>query len=141
MSRLLSSGKLNLDIVDYPGEWLLDLPLLGQSFEEFSRNALELARLPVREDLARDWLQLVESVDPGAAADEIEAQRLAMAFTNYLRACKEDSRALSTLPPGRFLMPGDLEGSPALTFAPLPEPETPARSGSLYAMMRRRFES
>ena len=23
------------------------------------------------------------------------------------------------LPPGRFLMPGDLEGSPALTFAPL----------------------
>ena len=23
------------------------------------------------------------------------------------------------LPPGRFLMPGDLAGSPALTFAPL----------------------
>ena len=36
------------------------------------------------------------------------------------KACKLDERALSTLPPGRFLMPGDLEGSPALTFAPLP---------------------
>ncbi len=48
------------------------------------------------------------------------AQRLAKSFTDYLKAGKADERALSTLPPGRFLMPGDLEGSPALTFAPLP---------------------
>ena len=27
-------ATLNLDIVDYPGEWLLDLPLLGLSFAE-----------------------------------------------------------------------------------------------------------
>lgn len=140
-SRMFSGGKLNLDIVDYPGEWLLDLPLLGQTFEEFSRNALELARLPGRSDLARPWLELVATTDVATAADEGRAQRLAEAFTAYLRACKDDSRALSTLPPGRFLMPGDLEGSPALTFAPLPPPEVPARSGSLHAMMSRRYES
>src|SRR6202165_1132136 len=28
---------LTLDIVDYPGEWLLDLPLLNKSFEQWSR--------------------------------------------------------------------------------------------------------
>ena len=28
-NRLFSSGRLAIDIVDYPGEWLLDLPLLG----------------------------------------------------------------------------------------------------------------
>ena len=44
---------------------------------------------------------------------------LAEAFTRYLRAARADEHALSMLPPGRFLMPGDLEGSPALTFAPL----------------------
>src|SRR5690606_667706 len=50
--------------------------------------------------------------------------------------------ALSTLPPGRFLMPGDLEGSPALTFAPLPGLEGKrAKPGSLHAMMERRFEA
>ena len=27
---------VHLDIVDYPGEWLLDLPLMNQSFEEWS---------------------------------------------------------------------------------------------------------
>ena len=30
---------------------------------------------------------------------------------------------MSLLPPGRFLMPGNLAGSPALTFAPLDVPE------------------
>ncbi|MBV2183739.1 MAG: YcjX family protein, partial [Rhizobium sp.] len=46
------------------------------------------------------------------------------------------------LPPGRFLMPGDLDGSPALTFAPLADmPETRAPKGSLRAMMERRFEA
>jgi len=38
-------------------------------------------------------------------------------------------------------MPGDLEGSPALTFAPLPAPSISPRSGSLYAMLERRYEA
>ncbi len=42
-NRLFSAGKLSVDIVDYPGEWLLDLPLLGKSYAEFSRDAFELA--------------------------------------------------------------------------------------------------
>ena len=45
--RLFSRGRLSVDIVDYPGEWLLDLPLLGQDFTEFSLNAASLARSPV----------------------------------------------------------------------------------------------
>ena len=64
------------------------------------------------------------------------------AFAAYLKACKHDERALSTLPPGRFLMPGDLEGSPALTFAPLPALGDRGRAhGSLHAMMERRYEA
>ena len=49
---------------------------------------------------------------------------------------------MSLLPPGRFLMPGDLAGSPALTFAPLDlsaDGEPPP--GSLWAMMRRRYDA
>jgi predicted YcjX-like family ATPase len=39
-------------------------------------------------------------------------------------------------------MPGDLEGSPALTFAPLPVEENVAPApGSLAAMMQRRYEA
>jgi uncharacterized protein len=141
-NRLFSSGKLSIDIVDYPGEWLLDLPLLGKTYREFSAEAFAMAELPARADLSADWRRQSETVDPGADADEMVARHLAEKFARYLKACKEDGRALSTLPPGRFLMPGDLEGSPALTFAPLPGlSEERARPGSLHAMMERRYEA
>ncbi len=140
--RMFSRGRLALDIVDYPGEWLLDLPLLAKDFPAFSREAVELARLPVRADLSAEWLALATAADPDAPADEMTARRLAESFAAYLKACKEDGRALSTLPPGRFLMPGDLDGSPALTFSPLPTSgDGKARPGSLRAMMERRYEA
>ena len=139
--RLLSGGKLHIDIVDYPGEWLLDLPLLGKSYEEFSAEALDLARAGSRVGLSKDYLELADAADPSAEADEGLAERLADAYKAYLQACRGDGLALSTLPPGRFLMPGDLEGSPALTFAPLPRLGDKAASGSLQAMMERRYES
>ncbi|MFC3207446.1 YcjX family GTP-binding protein [Aquamicrobium soli] len=141
-NRMFSAGKLSIDIVDYPGEWLLDLPLLGKSFAEFSHEAFEMAELPVRSDLSQAWRDLSAGIDPNADADEMTARRLAESFALYLKACKQDERALSTLPPGRFLMPGDLDGSPALTFAPLPGlGEARARAGSLHAMMERRYEA
>jgi len=140
--RWLSPGKLSVDIVDYPGEWLLDLPLLGKSYAEFSADSFALAHEPTHKDLAQEWISEAALVDPTEKADELTAQRLARSFTAYLRAGKADERALSTLPPGRFLMPGDLEGSPALTFAPLPnlKPDD-LRAGSLGAMMERRYEA
>ncbi|UVK37157.1 YcjX family protein [Mesorhizobium sp. AR10] len=141
-NRMFSAGKLSVDIVDYPGEWLLDLPLLGKSFADFSREAFEMATLPVRADLSQAWRALSATIDPNADADEMTARRLAESFAAYLKACKLDERALSTLPPGRFLMPGDLEGSPALTFAPLQiQNGRRPRSGSLQAMMERRYEA
>jgi predicted YcjX-like family ATPase len=135
---MFSSGRLSVDIVDYPGEWLLDLPLLGKTYREFSHDAVELALLPVRAELSKQWRELAATVDPNMDADEMTARRLFESFAAYLKACKLDERALSTLPPGRFLMPGDLEGSPALTFAPLPGLGD-ARPGSLHAMMERRY--
>lgn len=140
--RMFSPGKLSIDIVDYPGEWLLDLPLLGQDYRTFSTATTALARSGVRQELSAEWLDLASAVDPASPADEMTARRLFEAFAAYLRACKSDERSLSTLPPGRFLMPGDLEGSPALTFAPLPDlGNAPFAKGTLGAMMERRFEA
>jgi predicted YcjX-like family ATPase len=43
-------------------------------------------------------------------------------FTEHLQACRNEHQTLSLLGPGRFQMPGDLAGTPALTFAPLTVP-------------------
>lgn len=141
LKNRMGLSTLNLDIVDYPGEWLLDLPLLSKSFRQWSDEALDLAQRPNRQEEATPFLEALKATDTMAQADETAAETLALAFTQYLRASKQDARALSTLPPGRFLMPGDLEGSPALTFAPLPKPGHAPRSNSLYAMLERRFEA
>lgn len=131
---------LNLDIVDYPGEWLLDLPLLSLSFAQWSEQALKRASCPDSAREATPFLNLLTGIDGLEPANDPDAERLAGAFTAYLRQSREDN-AMSTLPPGRFLLPGDLEGSPALTFAPLPPPGQPMRSSSLYAMLETRYEA
>ena len=136
------SRTLALDIVDYPGEWLLDLPLLEKSYAQWSRETIEASRTPARAPLASDWRTFLADLDPAAPAREEVARTAAELFTAYLRKARDDVYALSTLPPGRFLMPGDLEGSPALTFAPLPVGEEERIApGSLAAMMARRYEA
>ncbi|MEO1687547.1 MAG: YcjX family protein [Pseudomonadota bacterium] len=127
-------STLHLDVTDYPGEWLLDLPLMEQSFARWSERALAEAEEPARAPHAADWLGAARAASDGAF-EEAQARRLAEAFTAYLGACRRDG--LSGLSPGRFLMPGDLEGSPALAFAPLP----PGERTPLRREMEKRFEA
>jgi hypothetical protein len=135
-------AEFTIDIVDYPGEWLLDLGLLDKSYAQWSRETIEASAAAARAPLAADWRGYLSSLDPSLDADEETARRASELFTGYLRAARDDKYALSTLPPGRFLLPGDLEGSPALTFAPLRfEEGHEIGPGTLAAMMERRYES
>ena len=126
---------VHLDIVDYPGEWLLDLGLLDKTYAQWSAETL--ARLEHRPEAA-EYLAQLAGVDPAAALSEPVAQALAAQFTTYLKAAR--AAGWSDCTPGRFLLPGDLAGSPALTFAPLPTLADPPRR-SLWRECDRRFEA
>jgi uncharacterized protein len=142
--RWLGPARLHVDIVDYPGEWLLDLALIDHSYETWAAEALALARAPGRAEAAAPFLAFLAGVDMAAGQDERIARDGARAYTAYLAADRADEQAQATLGPGRFLMPGDLEGSPLLTFFPLPPLPPPAggsKPGAMHAMMARRFES
>ncbi|MBV9218296.1 MAG: YcjX family protein [Methylobacteriaceae bacterium] len=135
-------AAFSIDIVDYPGEWLLDLPLMAKSYAQWSRETIAASATAARAPLAAGWRGFLVTLAPQAAASEEVVRQAAAHFTDYLKACREDRYALSTLPPGRFLMPGDLEGTPALTFAPLIlDAESEAQPGTLVAMMERRYEA
>ena len=126
---------LHLDIIDYPGEWLLDIALMEKSFAEWSRDVL--SRMETR-PLGPQTRTLLENADPLASFDDQSVQALVAAFTAYLQAARQ--AGFSDCTPGRFLLPGDMAGSPVLTFAPLPD--TPAAPrGSLYHEFERRFEA
>jgi len=140
--RHLGRERLHIDIVDYPGEWLLDLPLLGLNYREWSKTAIKQSWMPGRKKAAKHWQASLGLVDPKDPANEGVAERLSDLFKAYLREARADPNALSILPPGRFLMPGDLAGSPALTFSPLDvKDEESFPRGSLFAMMERRYEA
>ena len=135
LSGLQGPRTIHLDIVDYPGEWLLDLGLLDKSYGQWSEETLK--RIETR-DTAQEYLALARTEDTAAPLDEPRAQKLAASFTAYLTAARK--AGFSDCTPGRFLLPGDLAGSPVLTFAPLPTPQNPPRK-SLAREMERRFEA
>ncbi len=137
-SSMTGLRTVHLDIVDYPGEWLLDLPLLAQNYTEWSAETIAQARTSARVDLAKDWLAKLAHSAPAQELDEQRAQALATDFKTYLANCQ--AAGFSACAPGRFLLPGDLEGSPALTFAPLERPEK-LRSKMLYAAFEKRFNA
>ncbi len=126
---------LHVDIVDYPGEWLLDLSLLDKTYEDWAEGVL--GRIARREQ-ARDFMALVRAEDGALALDEPKAMALAASFTAYLVAARDVGWSDCT--PGRFLLPGELAGSPVLTFAPLPKPASTPR-GCLWAEMARRYDA
>ncbi len=136
LSGLFGTRTLHLDIVDYPGEWLLDLPLMETGYDAWAAQALAATEAPGRARHAGPFRAALEGLDPDAPHDEATAARVAEAYAAYLRVCK--AAGLSSLAPGRFLMPGDMEGSPALSFAPLPPGRS--RRGTIRAEMESRFE-
>ncbi len=135
LGGLTGPRRLHLDIVDYPGEWLSDLSLLDKTYAEWSEVVLDrLAKDPS----AAEYLAMARAEDGALRLDEPCAQSLARVYTDWLMAARRSGRADCT--PGRFLLPGDLAGSPVLTFAPLPLPSVTPR-GCLWREMDRRFEA
>lgn len=134
LSGLSGPRTVHLDIVDYPGEWLLDLSLLEKSYAEWSRDSL--SRLQERSE-ADAFRAELGRVDATARLEETTAQDLARSYTNYLLTAR--GAGYSDCTPGRFILPGDLAGSPVLTFAPLPAGE--GRRGSLRAEFARRYDA
>jgi uncharacterized protein len=134
------TSQLILDLVDYPGEWLNDLALLETDFAGWSERMLAAARRSERIPHAAPFLARLAALSPEQPQDEEKAISLAAAFRSYLEALHDNPNRLAPEAPGRFLLPGEWQGSPMLTFAPLDlRPGQSLARGSFGAMMERRF--
>ncbi|TYK66428.1 YcjX family protein [Colwellia echini] len=114
-----SMTTLTLDITDYPGEWLLDLPMLKQTYQEWSEQTHELMLSEPRASLSHDFLTKLNDIDPFSKASEELLAELAQEYTALLHTFRHDL-GLSVIQPGRFILPGDLAGAPILEFFPFP---------------------
>ena len=107
--RILSKATLDLDLIDYPGEWLLDLPMLSQSYHDWSVQMEELASAGSRSALSKSWLEEAKRLDPDAKEDAAELSRIGTLYLDYIRRCHSE-RNLYYVQPGRFLV-SDIDNS------------------------------
>ncbi|WP_448554684.1 YcjX family protein [Thalassotalea montiporae] len=110
-------ATLTLDITDYPGEWLLDLPMLNMTYEQWSEQMFSLLSEQPRAEFAATWMKKVSELDPLKPADELEIAELAKTYTELLHTFRHQL-GLSVIQPGRFILPGELAGAPILEFFP-----------------------
>ena len=121
ISQLSDWNTLYVDVVDYPGEWLMDLPMLSQNFAEWSSQMRALFESEPRKSRAQDFIAKLNQLDLRAPVDEPLLEALSREYSQLLIEFKNEM-GLSLLQPGRFILPGELEGAPILQFVPVMMP-------------------
>ena len=135
----LKNQIVNIELIDYPGEWLLDLSMLEQSYAQWSEEMLSLAHEPKRHPMAKEWLAFTEGVDLYRRnRDEEVEEVLHDHYSEYLK--RLHYQGYSFVQPGRFLEPGDMQDDPLLRFCPLPVPSREPHPDSVYAQFEQRYE-
>lgn len=139
--KLNDTATLYLEIVDYPGEWLLDLPLLAMSYTQWSEQQRGLLQDEALAALAGPWLAAGAAIAPDSPADDARLAPLAAAYTRWLLDSKRE-RGAYLVQPGRFVLPGEYQGAPMLQFVPWVWGAVPAGLDERhhYGMMEARFE-
>ena len=137
--KLTSKETLDLDLIDYPGEWLLDLPMLPQSYQEWSAQMEELATAGGRATLSKSWLKEAKSLDPYAKEDAAKLTQIGTLYVDYLKRCRSE-RNLYYVQPGQFLA-NDFDGAGAEPiFFPLSGIKT-IKAGSNAAALAKRYDA
>jgi uncharacterized protein len=126
--------RRRLEFLDYPGEWLLDLPLLTQDFAGWSEATLHRLETNERADITRPFMAFVRGLPAGVGAEEALTLAGHRLYTDLLRRLRDDA-GLAFLQPGRFLMPPPGAAPPWTEFFPLP-----GRS-PLAGLMQTRFNA
>lgn len=102
--RLRKGSRLRttrVELRDYPGEWLLDVPLLDQSYEDWSQETLARLHRPPRADHFAAFLALVHSIDPHQQAHATVVNNLVMHYRDGLQRSR--AAGLTLMQPGRAL--------------------------------------
>ncbi len=114
LAASLPARVLRLELLDYPGEWLLDLPLTTMDFAAFSDAMLRrLDGLAA----AKPFLQFTAGLSASAARDEALAATGHRLYRTALHRLRDED-GMVFLQPGRFLMPAPGADPPWIGFFP-----------------------
>lgn len=138
-TRISELKTVYIDVIDYPGEWLLDLALLEMDFEQWCRQAWEQCEEEPRKSLSQNWRRFILDISPLETINDNTTEKVALLYSNFLHRSK--AAGMSHLQPGRFTMPGELKGSPLLAFCPVPPQAGNSAVEALRKTMALRYET
>jgi uncharacterized protein len=137
-AKIQSRSELALSIVDYPGEWLLDLPLLHMNYQQWCEFSWRLFRQPHRQATAGTFEQYLLACDQQDAS-ELALQQSTEQYKTVLQQFHDTPGAYLNQP-GRLLVPGELAGAPMLQLFPL-LPEQAAKKTALSQKLAQHYQS
>lgn len=136
-AKLQSHSELTLDIIDYPGEWLLDLPMLQQNYRQWCEFCWQLFSKPHRASQAQLFREQLLTADLQDVS-ELGVQKLTDNYKVLLQAYNQTPGTYLNQP-GRLLVPGELAGTPMLQLFPL-LPEQLAENSPLAERLEKHYQ-
>lgn len=115
---LLPRREIIFEFLDYPGEWITDMPMLNKTFSQWSDSAWAQQMAEPQSYYAQEWHDFTRAFNFDLNPDNESIALVVNEYRNYLKKSKEGG--ISLLQPGSFLISGsgfDWEHS---GFAPLP---------------------
>lgn len=119
LRRFMNRDKtLMIELVDFPGEWLIDLPMLEMTYEQWSEAMLEKAGSGRRNAWSEVYRSRIERLDSSEYFDEDLIEELSDDWLAYMADSIKNGYTLNQ--PGRLLRPDSMRHSPVLRLCPLP---------------------
>ncbi|WP_263079011.1 YcjX family protein [Endozoicomonas sp. Mp262] len=113
--------QLQIAIHDYPGEWLIDIPMAGMSFRQWSHQWRQLLNKPPRQELAREFLSKITAINPLEPWSEPSLERIFNSYRQFIHDCRKKA-GLTLIQPGMLCFGQPPKSTPV--FFPLPGIET-----------------
>jgi len=106
---------LRIEIRDYPGEWLLDIPLLNQDYHSWCNDMGGVFHQSKQQELMGGLFDDLNEISPFDVLNEDIINDIYSRFKDFLVTCKNEG--LTLIQPGHVLLPGKADSFEA--FFPL----------------------
>ncbi|MDP2535457.1 YcjX family protein [Alteromonas stellipolaris] len=135
--HLLPHTDIVFEFIDYPGEWITDIPMLGKTYAQWSDSAWAQLSSGPQQHFANEWKTVVNAFDFEQLPTQENINALVSAYRHYLVVAKKNG--ISLLQPGSFLLDSSDFDWQQLGFAPLPSSITSDVSHPWYKVFDAHF--
>lgn len=130
--------EIYLEIVDYPGEWLLDLPLMEKSFREWSQTVKKY--ISQESNNLPEWAVAAKDLANNDSDNNDAILEIADKYRLWLHSLKKNG--FEFLQPGRFVMPDRKSDTYTLVnFFPWVWDDEPKPKNLLFQKLENRYNT